>query len=208
MDIKSPITLISEEDRAKRRREEKLREWLTGFMCGIMLTLILTLLLAIKVMAAPVNGPADAERAAAETYLSENRIEIPEDVTFWCEKYGQEYDICPEILEAVCWVESRCTPTAQSPDKECKGLMQIKPACHTTRMNRLNARNVFGVWENIKTGADYLAELQGTEDISVALALYNGQSAEAVERIRAGEYTGYVKKVLTISTALERAHGK
>lgn len=185
------------------KREDKIKEWLTGIMIG----LILTLLMTIKAFAA-VNGPEDAERAAAELYLEENAVEIPEDVTFWAEYYGERYDICPETIEAVCWVESRCQQTAQDPSKACKGLMQIKPACHSDRMARLGVQNIFDIAGNIEVGTDYLAELGGSEEIAVALAIYNGQSGQAVERTRQGEYQGYVKKVLTISQALERAHGK
>lgn len=165
------------------------------------------MLIPTKAMAA-VNGPDGAEREKALSYLSENAVEIPEDVEYWAEYYGEQYDICPEVLEAVCWVESRCTQDAQSPDKSCKGLMQIHVNSHRARMEKCNVQNVFGVRENIKLGADYLAELQDTEDIAVSLAIYNGQSAQAIERTRQGEYTGYVKKVLTLSAALERDHGK
>ena len=49
MDIKSPITLISEEDRAKRRRDEKLREWLAGFVAGAMLVTIVVLMVMIMI---------------------------------------------------------------------------------------------------------------------------------------------------------------
>lgn len=165
------------------------------------------MLIPTKAMAA-VNGPEDAEREKALSYLSENAVEIPEDVEYWAEYYGEQYDICPEVLEAVCWVESRCTQDAQSPDKSCKGLMQIHVNSHRARMEKCNVQNVFGVRENIKLGADYLAELQDTEDIAVSLAKYNGQSAASISEAREGKYTGYVKKVLTISEALERKHGK
>ena len=165
------------------------------------------MLIPTKAMAA-VNGPDDAEREKALSYLSENAVEIPEDVEYWAEYYGEQYDICPEVLEAVCWVESRCTQDAQSPDKSCKGLMQIHVGSHRARMEKCNVQNVFGVRENIKLGADYLAELQDTEDIAVSLAKYNGQSEAAINEAREGKYTGYVKKVLTISEALERAHNK
>lgn len=173
--------------------------------------LIRAVIVAVILTTTPVyaaNSPADVEREKALSYLSENSVEIPEDVKYWAEYYGEQYDICPEVLEAVCWVESRCTQDAQSPDKSCKGLMQIHVNSHKARMEKCNVQNVFGVRENIKLGADYLAELQDTEDIAVSLAKYNGQSAQAIERTRQGEYTGYVKKVLTLSAALERDHGK
>ena len=136
---------------------------------------------------------------------AEEVVEIPEEIQFWCKYYGEQYGICPEVLEAMAWTESRCITSAQSPDKACKGLLQIKPACHQARMEWLGVRNIFGTWENLKVGADYLAELAaGEEDIAVALARYNGQSAEKIEKTRQGEYSGYVKKVLDIASDLER----
>lgn len=169
---------------------------------------IVGMILMIPTTAQAANNPTDAEREKAIQYLSENAVEIPEEVEFWCEYYGEKYDICPEVLEAVCWKESRCTQDAQSGDKTCKGLMQIKVGSHKARMQRCNVQNIFGVQENIKVGADYLSELQETEDIAVSLAKYNGASEAQVERVRQGNYTGYVKKVLEVSAALERAHYK
>lgn len=136
-------------------------------------------------------------------------VTITDEVKFWTEKYGSEYNIAPEVLQAMCWVESKCDPIAQSPDKSCKGLMQIKPSCHRNRMDRLGVRNVFGTWENIKIGTDYLAELAAEEeDIAVALARYNGQSAEKIEKTRQGQYSGYTKEILEIAQELERRNGK
>ena len=170
---------------------------------AVIVTVILT---TTPVYAA--NSPADVEREKAQAYLSENQVEIPEEVEYWCEYYGEQYDICPEVLEAVCWRESRCTQEAQSPDKSCKGLMQIHVGSHRARMQKCDVQNIFGVRENIKIGADYLAELQEKEDISVALAMYNGSSESQIAKVRQGQYTGYVKKVLEVSAALERVHFK
>lgn len=183
------------------------------FLTGVVLGLILTILLAVKVMASPVGDPYEpgkAEIDEAKAYLEEYQIKIPEDVEEACEYYGKKYGICPETLEAICWVESNCIPSVQSQDKSCKGLMQIKPSCHQDRMNKLNARNVFGIWDNIEVGTDYLCELlkDDSGDIAVALTLYNGQSRAKVEKARKGEYSKYVKKILRISGYLEIVHGK
>ena len=167
---------------------KKAKEYLTGALLGLILG---ALFFAKLVFAAP-----------------REEVVIPDDVVFWCEKYGNDYGISPEILEAVCWVESRCTTSAQSPDKSCKGLMQIKPSCHRERMDRLGVRNIFGTWENIKVGADYLAELSEDEDIAVALTIYNGQSESWIEAARKGQYSGYVKRIFQISEELEEAHLK
>lgn len=181
---------------------DKAKEYLLGVLLGLMFSLLFFHKLAFG---APVD---DSEKARAEQYLDDEGVEIPEEVEFWAEYYGDRYDICPETIEAVCWVESRCIPTAQDPTKSCKGLMQVKPSCHKDRMARLNALNVFGIPDNIKIGTDYLAELGGSNEIAVALTLYNGQSDARVEAARKGELSGYVKKVLAISEALERVHGK
>lgn len=185
------------------RFKKSVQEILLGFLIGI----LLSLLIGIRAFAA-VNSPADVQRNEAERYLQSEGIEIPEEIEFWAEYYGDKYGICPEVIEAVCWVESNCKPTAQSQDKECKGLMQIKPACHRDRMDRLNARNVFAVSDNIKIGTDYLAELGGSEEIAVALTIYNGQSEAKIESARRGQLSEYVKKILKISAALERINGK
>lgn len=145
----------------------------------------------------------------AEEFLQEKGVEIPEEIAFWSEHYGEKYGICPEVIEAMIWTESRCIPSAQSADKSCKGLMQIKPSCHQERMEKLKARNVFGIPENIRIGTDYLAELAaGEPDIAVALARYNGQNEEKIRKTREGQYSGYVKQILQIAEALEEAHGK
>ena len=157
---------------------------------------------------AAVNSPEDAEREKALSYLSENAVEIPEDVEYWAEYYGEQYDICPEVLEAVCWVESRCTQDAQSPDKSCKGLMQIHVNSHRARMQKCDVQNIFGIRENIKVGADLLNELQVDTDITEALCLYNGDTEGAKRYRETGKASRYARKVLEISEALERAHNK
>lgn len=164
-------------------------------------------LIPTQAMAA-VNNPEDAEREKALSYLSENAVEIPEDVEYWAEYYGEQYDICPEVLEAVCWVESRCTQDAQSPDKSCKGLMQIHVNSHRARMQKCDVQNIFGIRENIKVGADLLNELQADTDITEALCLYNGDTEGAKRYRETGKASRYSRKVLEISEALERAHNK
>lgn len=183
-------------------RKQNNHEILTGIILGI----FISLLFAIKVMGCPL----DKEQQKAQEYLDEYQIEIPDEVEEACEYYGDRYDICPETLEAICWVESNCIPSVQSPDKTCKGLMQIKPSCHKERMAKLKTSNVFGVWDNVKIGADYLSELQETTsgDIAVALTMYNGQSKSKIKKAEEGEYSKYVKRILKISACLELIHGK
>lgn len=168
--------------------------------------IVAVILLPTTAMAA--NNPADVEREKAISYLSENRVEIPEEVEYWCEYYGEQYDICPEVLEAVCWKESRCTQDAQNADKSCKGLMQIHVNSHKARMQKCDVQNIFGIRENIKVGADLLNELQEDTDITEALCLYNGDTAGAERYRKTGKASQYATKVLEVSAALERVHFK
>lgn len=192
------------------------------FLTGVIIALVLTIAFVIKVQAAepvldePLAGqtiyyeiyPQNNEIEESRQRLEEQHISIPNDVEYWCKVYGEEYGICPEVLEAICWTESNCIAEISSPDGSCKGLMQIKPSSHSKRMARINAKDIYGVRDNIHTGADYLAELMQTYDLSASLMAYNGDMG-AIERYqRTGELSAYTNKVLTIAKDLERIHFK
>ena len=65
----------------------------------------LALVVMVFVLAMPVDAYAKA--AALDS-------EIPEDVQAACEKWGAAYDICPELLEAICYNESRYISTVEN----------------------------------------------------------------------------------------------
>lgn len=142
----------------------------------------------------------------AQIFLKENEIVIPEDVILLCETAGQVFNIEPELLEAICWVESTCNPNAVN--GSCKGIMQISEQWHRERMKRLGVTSIFDKAGNIMVGADYLNELHGQyQNDACALMVFNGDS-------RVGEYTKngksseYANKVLFIADTLKTAHGK
>ena len=160
-----------------------------------------------RIMAAILAGIMLFNTTAFAAPAQEEAV-ISEDVKFWSEVYGKGYGICPEVIQAICWTESRCNPEAKSGDGSCRGLMQIHVASHRKRMERLNVTDIYSVPGNIRVGVDYLAELSETEPIAAALARYNGQSDEKVEKARKGIYSGYVDEVLTLAEELERRNGK
>lgn len=199
-------------------KSEKTNEFLTG----VIIALFLTIAFVIKVQAAepvldePLAGqticyevyPQTKEIEESRQRLEEIGVRIPNDVIYWCRAYGDEYGICPEVLEAICWVESNCISSISSADGSCKGLMQIKPSSHSKRMIRLNVNDIYDVKENIAIGSDYLHELMQTYDLTASLMAYNGDTG-AIERYqRTGELSGYANKVLTIAKDLERIHFK
>lgn len=157
----------------------------------------LALVVLIFVLAMPVDACAKA--AALDS-------EIPEDVQAACEKWGAAYDICPELLEAICYNESRYISTVEN--GTCKGLMQINTPYHKDRMKDCNVTDIFDIDSNIHVGADYLAELfKDHEDTAVVIGLYHGE-ANAEEKAKQNKLSSYTKKILEKAASLERAHGK
>lgn len=136
----------------------------------------------------------------AEEYLSENGVDVPDEIKELCEHYGKKNNISPELLEAVIWKESRFLQDAQDGTKQCKGLMQVKPSSHQKRMKRLGVSNIFDEAGNIAVGSDYLKELfEEYEDPPVVLALYNGDK----RALESGYISAYAKSVLKVAQALE-----
>lgn len=141
----------------------------------------------------------------ARSYVDE---ETPIEVQIACDKYGAEYGICPELLEAICWQESRFDESVIDGTGECYGLMQIKKSCHKKRMQDLGVTDLGDIDSNIHVGADYLRELfDDYEDAGIVLGLYHGES-NAVARGQSGNLSDYVTRVLENSERLERLHGK
>ena len=72
---------------------------------------------------------------ATEMSISQNEINQI------CEEVGNKYCICPELLEAMCQVESNNNPNAVGKLGDT-GLMQIIPKYHTAEMKQLGVTNL------------------------------------------------------------------
>lgn len=144
----------------------------------------------------------------ADKELMEMGIEIPPQVIEYCSNAGELYDISPEFLEAICWVESNCDPDAVN--GSCKGIMQVSDRWHYDRMERLGVTSIFDEEGNILVATDYLRELFDTYgcDDALVLMVYNGDSKADDFANGKVEMSEYAKKVLTIASLLERANGK
>lgn len=155
----------------------------------------LTALLALTMIAA--NGIS----ARAEG------IKVPADVVEISEDLGRQYNICPELIQAICWKESRFESEAES--EGCVGIMQVSPKWHKDRMARLGITDLFNVRENMTAGVDYFSELIGNyEDVSIALMIYNGDSSANDVLSGSDEVSAYADEILAISAELERENGK
>ena len=151
-----------------------------------------------------MTHPDGSEIEEAERYLSENHVYVPADIEALCINYGKKYNIAPELLEAMIWKESRFQPDVVDASGTCKGLMQISVGSHKNRMQRLGVTDLHDPESNIAVGADYLHELLVEYDLETAIMLYNGDKRAE----QPGYLSGYAKKVLAVSQALERSHFK
>ena len=136
---------------------------------------------------------------------------IPENVKSICEEIGAETDICPELLEAIAWHESRFIPTVKN--KNCWGLCQVNVKVHKDRMEAFGYTpdDMLTEYPNIRVAADYLSDLYETygDDNPIVLSLYSGAGWDAVEKYKEyGQMTDYVEDILTRGSNYERLHGK
>lgn len=133
---------------------------------------------------------------------------VPKDVRAACEKWGEEYGICAELLESIAYEESRYTADITSKDGSCHGLMQIHKASHKQRMKNLGVTDLYDLDSNVQVAADYLAELfEEYEEVSTVLMIYHGEK-DAVRKGEQGKISRYAKRVMKRSESLERAHNK
>lgn len=168
---------------------------------------ILIALLGIAVFAAV---PVRAE-TLTESYLEyeQYRSTIPG----MCEEIGAEYNLSPEILEAIIERESGGNKYAEN--SGCKGLCQISERWHKERMQKLGIKDIYDEYSNILLCADYLKELiqigidsgRG-DDISYALLRYSLKTSTANAYYDSGKITPYVKHILERAQELEAEHGK
>lgn len=73
------------------------------------------------------------EQLIAEAYETLGKYEVPEDIPYrdYFEQAGEEFNICPEFLEAIAWRESRFKKSAEN--KGCSGLMQVAVEWHKAK---------------------------------------------------------------------------
>ena len=153
-----------------------------------------------------LSHPNGQEIDEAIRYLSENKVDVPPEIEALCIEIGKDNGICPELLTAICWKESRFQPDVVNASGTCHGIAQIHRGSHRARMERLGVTDLYDPKENLQVCADYLAELfEKYEDPETVLEYYNGDTTAAADPIRT---SAYAQKILNVSNALERVHFK
>lgn len=148
-------------------------------------------------------------QANSLSYIIPEEVDgIPTEISQNAEIIGNEFCICPELLEAIAYYESGFEATAANGN--CKGLMQVNPLIHKDRFTEAGWSNTewSDAYKSMYVAADYLSELfEQYEDVVTVLAIYHGEK-NAVEKSQNGYMSKYVQKILTKSEELERVHGK
>lgn len=172
-----------------------------GLLAAMAVALVMALLWALVLMASLVA------QASGLGYESAEQTEDPEVVAL-TEAVAEAYPVCPELLQAVIFFESRNQRIIISHWGDV-GYMQINPRWQQDRMDRLGVRDLEDGYSNIMVGADLLCELFAEyEDPALVLMAYNHGIDRALELYSAGRVSGYALGILELSERLERLHGK
>jgi soluble lytic murein transglycosylase-like protein len=137
-----------------------------------------------------------------------NPEKIPEEkLVEICESVGKDYDLSPELLEAIAEHESNLYIFAQN--GSCKGLMQINRYYFSDRMNVLGITDIFDPESNIRLAASYISDLYSRkDDIYWVLMSYNMGEQNGNKFWNRGVYTQYAIDISNRAEELEKEHGK
>ena len=162
--------------------------------------------ISVGVILSPINAKAESQGV---TSIYDDGI--PLNVRIYCEVVGSQYDICPEILEAIAYHESRYEVDAVNGNY--KGIMQVNVVIHKDRLQKFGytvSDMTSNAYANIQVATDYLAELYETygDDNPIVLSVYSGNWKAVSDYKENGWLCPYVEDVLTRSANFERVHGK
>lgn len=133
------------------------------------------------------------------------RLAIPIEVQESCEHWGTEYEICPELLEAMCWHETRCKPNLEN--EGCIGITQINPKYHKASMDLLGIEDLYDYDQNIHLCAYTMRQYADEqEDVYYALMCWNSGSTKGKRLFEEGKFTSYAIEVTQESQELELLH--
>ena len=135
-------------------------------------------------------------------------IDPPAEIYEYCYDVGQQFSISPELLVAICYVESEFDSKAKN--GSCIGLMQVSEKWHKDRMKKYGVESLYEERGNVIIATDYLRELfdtYGEDNLNYILDTYNGNS-HADEYRQNGTVSAYAGKVTKIMKLMEKANGK
>ena len=109
-----------------------------------------------------------------------------------CKVVGEEYDISPELLQAIVQIESggKVVPRQHS---SYKGLCQICTKYCKSQMKRLGITDPSDPYSNIRLAADILDEYRDKNGMTYALMAYNMGPGGANKYHKRGKVSSYAR---------------
>lgn len=180
--------------------------WGQGLVSSVAIVFGGGILAATVLCCNPVPAYANSQSIQQVTYQDG----IPEEIRPYFDQVGAEFNICPELLEAIAYRESRFVPKAKN--KNHIGIMQVNVKIHKKRIEKYGwtEADMYDPYKNITVAADYLYELYEKygDDNPIILNIYSGNSKANAYYKEYGFLSEYCKDVLTRSEEYETLHGK
>lgn len=177
-----------------------------GMLKKVLLSIIGGIMMVSLILTSSIT--AGAIGPVYQTSQSDDGIPIETREIF--EKVGEEFDICPELMEAMAYRESRFIENVKNGNHY--GLLQINVKIHKDRIEKYGytAEDMLKAEPNITVAADYLKELFDTygDDDPLILMYYSGNRKAVSNYKEYGWTCPYVNDVLKRAAEYERKHGK
>lgn len=144
------------------------------------------------------------EVKVAIEYVEKRTWDVPLEPYLQCyiADLCDRYDVEPELVLAVIGQESNYDASAIGDDGESFGLMQVQPAQHPEKMEKLGIEDIMDPYENVEIGIAILAEHLKTGSTRWALMAYNGGVQYANEMTYMGRTSEYAESVMCLAEQL------
>lgn len=159
-----------------------------------------------------VNKVDKSEEEPGNIYIDDG---IPIELKEAAEHYGAEFNICPELIEAIAENESTFDTHAvnNSDIEHSVGIMQINLKCseHQERLEKygLTESDLQDINNSVLIACDILHErFNSYEDVGEVLIRYNGDKTGLKEYRKTGKLSDYANEILERAEELEILHGK
>jgi len=123
---------------------------------------------------------------------------LPEAVRTYLYNLCKQHNISYPFMLALIETESGYQWDAESPDGSCKGYAMINDKWHQERMQKLDVKDIYDPYDNLKVSVDFLSELFAEyHDANVVLMCYNCGESGAEKLLADGICsTAYSEKIL------------
>jgi len=182
------------------------RELIAGICCIIA---AIALLVGIKAVSnlkeAEAMEKLPEEVQVSIEYVEKRTWDVPLEPTlqYYIADLCDRYEVEPELALAVIGQESNYDSDAIGDDGKSFGLMQVQPAQHPEKMEKLAIDDIMNPYQNVEIGIAILAEHLKTGSTRWALMAYNGGIKYANEMTYMGRTSDYAESVMYLAEQLK-----